>query len=139
MKTKLVSAFILFMFILTGNQVHALEQTQKVNPLAEISLRNDKAVHFDQREKRNLEIFANSSTPDEIRLEEKISRNDNTPNKREVRKAEKAKRQREIVARKRQKEVEARKAENERRQKESELRKSDREKLQRKERKNKVD
>jgi hypothetical protein len=130
MKTKLATAFILWVFILTGNQVHALVQSQKVDPLAEITMRNDAAVHFDQRETGNPEIYANSSNPDEIRLEEKISRNENTPNKREVRKAEKAKRQREIFVRKRQKDVEARKAENERRQKESELRKSDREKLQ---------
>ena len=138
MKTKLATAFILWVFILTGNKVHALEQVQMVDPLAEISLWQEVVVHVDQREKCKFAIFANSSIPDEIRLEEKISRNDNTPNKREIRKAEKAKRQREIVARKRQKEVEARKAENERRQKESELRKSDREKLQRKERKTKV-
>ena len=53
MKTKLATAFILFAFILTGIQVQAEEQTRKVDPFSEISLRIGAKVHLEQGAKQN--------------------------------------------------------------------------------------
>jgi hypothetical protein len=71
MKTKLATAFILFAFILIGMQVQAEEQTRKVDPFSEISLRIGAKVHLEQGAKQNLEIVAKSSTLDEIITEVK--------------------------------------------------------------------
>ncbi|MDD2307646.1 MAG: DUF2807 domain-containing protein [Prolixibacteraceae bacterium] len=71
MKTKLATAFILFAFILIGIQVQAEEQTRKVDPFSEISLRIGAKVHLEQGTKQNLEIVAKSSTLDEIITEVK--------------------------------------------------------------------
>ena len=71
MKTKLVAAFILFTFILTGIQVQAEEQTRKVDPFTSISLRISANVHLTQGDKQNLEIVAKSSTLEEILTEVK--------------------------------------------------------------------
>jgi len=71
MKTRLVTALILFMFILNGVQVKADEQNRKVDPFTEISLRISANVFLEQGSKQNLEIVAKSSTLDEIITEEK--------------------------------------------------------------------
>jgi hypothetical protein len=71
MKTKLAAALILFAFILTGIQVQAEEQTRKVDPFTEISLRIGAKVHLEQGAKQNLEIVAKPSTLDEIVTEVK--------------------------------------------------------------------
>ena len=71
MRTKLATAIILIAFILTGIQVQAEEQTRKVDPFTEISLRIGAKVHLEQGAKQNLEIVAKSSTLDEIITEVK--------------------------------------------------------------------
>jgi hypothetical protein len=71
MKTKLAATLILFAFILTGIQVQAEEQTRKVDPFTEISLRIGAKVHLKQGAKQNLEIVAKSSTLEEIVTEVK--------------------------------------------------------------------
>jgi len=71
MKTKLATAIILVAFILTGIQVQAEEQTRKVDPFTEISLRIGAKVHLEQGAKQNLEIVAKPSTLDEIVTEVK--------------------------------------------------------------------
>jgi len=71
MKTRLATAFILFAFLLTGIQVRAEEQTRKVDPFTDISLRIGAKVHLEQGAKQNLEIVAKSSTLDEIVTEVK--------------------------------------------------------------------
>lgn len=71
MRTKLATAFILIVFILTGIQVRAEEQNRKVDPFSEISLRIGAKVHLEQGAKQNLEIVAKSSTLDEIITEVK--------------------------------------------------------------------
>ena len=71
MKTKLAAAFFLIAFILTGNQLQADEQSRKVDPFNEISLRIGANVHLEQGEKQNLEIIAKPSTLDEIITEVK--------------------------------------------------------------------
>ena len=71
MRTKLATAIILIAFILTGIQVQAEEQTRKVDPFTEISLRIGAKVHLEQGAKQNLEIVAKSSTLDEIVTEVK--------------------------------------------------------------------
>lgn len=71
MKTKLAATLILIAFILTGIQVQAEEQTRKVDPFTEISLRIGAKVHLEQGSKQNLEIVAKSSTLDEIVTEVK--------------------------------------------------------------------
>ena len=71
MRTKLATAFILFVFILTGIQIQAEEQNRKVDPFSEISLRIGAKVHLEQGAKQNLEIVAKSSTLDEIITEVK--------------------------------------------------------------------
>lgn len=71
MRTKLATAIILIAFILTGIQAQAEEQTRKVDPFTEISLRIGAKVHLEQGAKQNLEIVAKSSTLDEIVTEVK--------------------------------------------------------------------
>lgn len=71
MKTKLATAIILIAFILTGIKVQAEEQTRKVDPFTEISLRIGAKVHLEQGAKQNLEIVAKPSTLDEIVTEVK--------------------------------------------------------------------
>jgi hypothetical protein len=71
MKTTLATAFFLFAFILTGFQVKADNQTRKVDPFNEISLRIGANVHLEQGQKQNLEIVAKPSTLDEIITEVK--------------------------------------------------------------------
>ena len=71
MKTKLATSFILFALVLTGIQVKAEEQTRKVDPFTEISLRIGAKVHLEQGTKQNLEIVAKPSTLDEIVTEVK--------------------------------------------------------------------
>jgi hypothetical protein len=71
MKTRLATAFFLFAFILSGIQVQAEEQTRKVDPFTEISLRIGAKVHLEQGAKQSLEIVAKSSTLDEIVTEVK--------------------------------------------------------------------
>lgn len=71
MKTKLATAVILIAFLLTCIQVQAEEQTRKVDPFTEISLRIGAKVHLEQGAKQNLEIVAKSSTLDEIITEVK--------------------------------------------------------------------
>ena len=71
MKTQLASAFILFAFILTGIRVQAEDQTRKVDPFNEISLRIGATVHLEQGKEQSLEIVAKSSTLEEIITEVK--------------------------------------------------------------------
>lgn len=71
MKTTLTTAFILFIFILVGIQVKADEQTRKVDPFSEISLRIGAKLHLEQGPKQNIEIVAKASTLDEIITEVK--------------------------------------------------------------------
>lgn len=71
MKTKLATTLILLAFILTGIQAQAEEQTRKVDPFTEISLRIGAKVHLEQGAKQNLEIVAKPSTLDEIVTEVK--------------------------------------------------------------------
>jgi hypothetical protein len=71
MKTKLAATLIIFAFILTGVRVQAEEQTRKVDPFTEISLRIGAKVHLEQGAKQNLEIVAKPSTLDEIVTEVK--------------------------------------------------------------------
>lgn len=70
MKTKLVTAFFLFTFILSLN-VNAEEQGRKVDPFSEISLRIGAKLHLEQGPNQNLEIVAKSSTMEEIITEVK--------------------------------------------------------------------
>ena len=71
MKTKLATTLLLFASILTGFQVKADNQTRKVDPFTEISLRIGAKVHLEQGEKQNLEIVAKSSTLEELITEVK--------------------------------------------------------------------
>jgi len=71
MKTKLAAVLTLLMFILTSIQVQADEQTRKVDPFTEISLRVGAKVHLEQGEKQNLEIVTKPSTLEEIITEVK--------------------------------------------------------------------
>lgn len=71
MKTKLAATFILFAIVLTGIRVQAEEQTRKVDPFTEISLRIGAKVHLEQGAKQNLEIVAKPSMHDEIITEVK--------------------------------------------------------------------
>lgn len=71
MKTIFATAFLLFSFILTGLTVSADEQTRKVEPFTEISLRIGANVHVEQGEKQNLEIVAKASTLEQIITEVK--------------------------------------------------------------------
>ena len=71
MKTKLATTFLLFVSILTGFQTKADNQTRKVDPFTEISLRIGAKVHLEQGEKQNLEIVAKQSTLEELITEVK--------------------------------------------------------------------
>ena len=71
MKTKLIAAIILFVFSLSGLQVRADDQTRKVEPFTEISLRISAKVHLQQGEKQNVEVIAKPSTLDELITEVK--------------------------------------------------------------------
>lgn len=71
MKTKLVTAFFLSAFLFGGIQTRADEQTRKVDPFSEISLRIGANVHLEQGAKQNLEIVAKPSTLEEIITEVK--------------------------------------------------------------------
>ncbi|HAQ21684.1 MAG TPA: hypothetical protein DCR40_21005 [Prolixibacteraceae bacterium] len=71
MKTKLATAFLLFVSFLSVLQAKADEQTRKVDPFTEISLRISANVHLEQGAKQNLEIVAKPSTLDEIITEVK--------------------------------------------------------------------
>lgn len=71
MKTRLATAFVLFVFILTGIQVQADNQTRKVDPFNEISLRIGANVHLEQGAKHSLEIVAKPSALEEIITEVK--------------------------------------------------------------------
>lgn len=71
MKTKLAATFTLLALVFTGLQVRADEQTRKVDPFTEISLRIGAKVHLEQGAKQNLEIVAKPSTLDEIITEVK--------------------------------------------------------------------
>jgi len=71
MKAKLTTVFFLLAFVLTGIRVQADEQTRKVDPFTEISLRISANVHLEQGEKQSLEIVAKPSTLEEIITEVK--------------------------------------------------------------------
>ena len=71
MKTTLATALLLLTIILTGIRVQADEQTLKVDPFTEISLRIEANVHLEQGKKQNLEIVAKASTLEEIITEVK--------------------------------------------------------------------
>lgn len=71
MKTKLTTVFTLLALVFTGFQLRADEQTRKVDPFTEISLRIGAKVHLEQGAKQNLEIVAKPSTLDEIITEVK--------------------------------------------------------------------
>jgi hypothetical protein len=69
MKTKLAVLFILMAFTFTN--VKADNQTRKVDPFSEISLRVNAKLYLEQGTKQNLEIVAKSSTLDELITEVK--------------------------------------------------------------------
>jgi hypothetical protein len=71
MKTRLTTVMLIFAFILGGIQAMADNQTRKVDPFNEISLRIGATVHLEQGSKYNLEIVAKPSTLDEIIAEVK--------------------------------------------------------------------
>ena len=71
MKTKLSAAIFLLAIILFTPKVQAEEQTRKVDPFSEISLRIGAKLHLEQGAKQNLEIVAKSSTLDELITEVK--------------------------------------------------------------------
>ncbi|HZL10699.1 MAG TPA: head GIN domain-containing protein [Prolixibacteraceae bacterium] len=71
MKTKLATVFILFAFILSGIEAQADEQSRKVDPFTEISLRVGAKLYLTQGEKQNLEIVAKPSAMEEIITEVK--------------------------------------------------------------------
>lgn len=70
MKTRLAT-FILAVFTLIGFKALAEEQTRKVDPFSEISLRIGAKVHLEQGAKQNLEIVAKPSTLEQILTEVK--------------------------------------------------------------------
>ena len=71
MKTKLAAAFFLLVFILTGIRVLADEETRKVDPFNEISLRIGATVHLEQGPQKDIEIVAKPSTLEELITEVK--------------------------------------------------------------------
>lgn len=71
MKTKLATVLLLFTFILTVIKVQAEEQSRKVDPFTEISLRVGAKLHLEQGPKQNLEIVAKPSAMEEIITEVK--------------------------------------------------------------------
>lgn len=71
MKTKFATLVLFFTFIVTVIHVQAEEQTRKVEPFNEISLRVGAKLHLEQGSKQNLEIVAKPSTMEEIITEVK--------------------------------------------------------------------
>ena len=71
MKTKLATALFLCALSLTGIHVQADEQTRKVEPFTEISLRVGANVHLVQGEKQDIEIVAKPSTLEQLITEVK--------------------------------------------------------------------
>ncbi|MBL7965959.1 MAG: DUF2807 domain-containing protein [Prolixibacteraceae bacterium] len=71
MKTRIALSFIFLAFIVATTQLRAEEQTRKVDPFTEISLRIGANVHLEQGAKHSLEIVAKPSTLDEIITEVK--------------------------------------------------------------------
>lgn len=72
MKTRIISTvFTLFIMLATTSMVKAEEQSRKVEPFNEISLRIAAKVHLEQGTKQNLEIVAKPSTLEEIITEVK--------------------------------------------------------------------
>lgn len=71
MKTTLAATGIFMLLIVFGIQAKADNQTRKVDPFNEISLRIGANVHLEQGQKQNLEIVAKASTLDEIITEVK--------------------------------------------------------------------
>lgn len=70
MKTRLAT-LVLAVFTLIGFNALAEEQTRKVDPFSEISLRIGAKVHLEQGAKQNLEIVAKPSTLEQILTEVK--------------------------------------------------------------------
>jgi hypothetical protein len=71
MKTKLIAAFILGIFSLAFIPARTDEQTRKVEPFTEISLRIAAKVHLEQGEKQSVVVIAKPSTLDELITEVK--------------------------------------------------------------------
>lgn len=71
MKTKFLVAIGILFFTLASVQSKADNQTRKVDPFNEISLRIGANVHLEQGDKQNLEIVAKPSTIEEIITEVK--------------------------------------------------------------------
>jgi DUF4097 and DUF4098 domain-containing protein YvlB len=71
MKTRIAASFIFLAFIVATLQLRAEEQTRKVDPFTEISLRIGANVHLEQGAKHSLEIVAKPSTLEEIITEVK--------------------------------------------------------------------
>lgn len=71
MKTKLTTAFFLLVSVLTGIQVQADNETRKVDPFSEISLRIGATVHLEQGPQKDIEIVAKPSTLEELITEVK--------------------------------------------------------------------
>ncbi len=71
MKTKFLVAIGILFFTLASVQSKADNQTRKVDPFNEISLRIGANVHLEQGDKQNLEIVAKPSTLEEIITEVK--------------------------------------------------------------------
>ncbi len=70
MKTKLAT-FLFFALSVAFTQAKADEQTRKVDPFSEISLKISAKVHLEQGEKQNLEIVAKPSALEKIITEVK--------------------------------------------------------------------
>jgi hypothetical protein len=72
MKTRIVTTvFALLILLVATPQLKAEEQSRKVDPFNEISLRISAKVHLEQGAKQNLEIVAKPSTLEEIITEVK--------------------------------------------------------------------
>lgn len=71
MKTKLVTLAFVLLFVMIFTSLQAEEQTRKVDPFTEISLRIGANVHLEQGSKTSLEIVAKPSTLEEIITEVK--------------------------------------------------------------------
>ena len=71
MKTTLATSFILLALMLTGARVQADDQTRKVEPFTEISLRIGANVLLEQGAKQSVEITAKASTLEQLITEVK--------------------------------------------------------------------
>lgn len=71
MKTGISVAIFLFAFSLLTTKANAEEQTRKVEPFSEISLRVAAKLHLEQSAKQSLEIVAKSSTLEQLITEVK--------------------------------------------------------------------